>query len=312
MIRIAGIAAIVAVTLGSSVSAATSTKTLSQSTPLAILAPVQAAASQSQPFLAQLEQQDDLFAVQPTHEAAERLAALNSKHEERVHYQTESSSETLAYLHANRDLIAWYVRALLRSRVARLVRDIRQHLRDEKVRDENIPEAVAVAGGPKTVMSGSPSRGRSGTSAGRSFSRAFTAAVRFVEQVTNEGVTAEFEPVSARMKLNTQTTALSADLFSPFLNVGMSYRLLPPERPLPFSGLSPNGQEERLILTGVRSFPELGVVGSVQYQYRHHSLNCSLSKVIAGPVSGQVERSWDFGGTGVMVSRASVSMSVYF
>ena len=285
----------------------------SQRSPLAILAPESPPLPETPPFLAELDRQSDLFAPQPTHEAAERLEALNRQHEERVHYQTESPSQALDYMHANRDLALWYLRSLARTRVNRFIRESRQYLREQKQRSESVPARSgnsAQHGLPNAQDQHTPVEVRNGSSI--CCSRILAQAWQFIERLTNDGVSASLEPINGTVRLNTQTTALTADLHSPIFDVNVSYRVRSPEHPMPFSGLSPDAQGERLVISGARSFPQLGLSGSVRYQAKSKNLNYSVAKTILGPVSGQLEQSRTLGGPGILVSSASLSMSIYF
>lgn len=238
---------------------------------------------------------------------------MTQVHEERQHYQLEAPRQALDFVHANHELALWYFRALIRGRVSRWLGESRQFLRDQKVHDESVPvsRSRGLTRQSHDAENNVPALS-SEVEREAAYLRILTMALQLIEHLTNEGITTGPRALSGRLRLNTQTSALRADVLSPVLNFGFSYLVLSPAHPLPFSGLSPDEHGERLAVWGERSIPALGVSGAVLYQYGSRNLSCLLVKTIFGPLSGQLERAWNFSGAGLLASRASLSMSVYF
>lgn len=271
----------------------------------------------------------------PTEEASHRLKAMNQAYEEKLKYRIATQNDDRAYLAANHDLARWYVRALLRAELSSLFHQARGNWKDARRRSELRRAAEAedavrthsmtgLSGASRAVASiqdtnvDKESEGRAEDDSGAmSFGWLLVFLSRaswFVERLTNSGIEFghENDDLTAKVALDPQGAILKADVHVPLIDMGLRFRLRPPDKPLPFSGQE-RSDEERLTLHGARTIPFVRIAGAVNYEYLRKNLSCAFSREILGPLSGIVERAWNLSGSGVpMVSRASLALSINF
>ncbi|MBI3542184.1 MAG: hypothetical protein HY075_02775 [Deltaproteobacteria bacterium] len=263
-----------------------------------------------------------IFNLQPTREAGQRSDTLERGHDEKLHYQTGGLRDELDYVQSKRDLARWYFTALLRAELSGLFRKAKHNYQFERDRQRSQAPARREPAG-----TGAPSPGERPAavpaSSGASFAPAAEAEThddwvellermsRFVERLTNGGLETRLSSLQARLHLDTRSSVIDTRVSAPLVSIGASFRLLPDDRSVPFSG-SGGGGGERLVLTGDGVVPGLWMHGAVQYQHVRRSFGCVVSRQIVAGLSGEVARSWSLASATEPESRASLSLSVAF
>lgn len=314
------IASCAALLTAAGVQAATVRRPSSPDASLAMLAPVASNSMSSFSDVAGLEKAFELFSPAPTHEGNDRLEVIERVYHEKFSYQTGTQLDRINDLNERRDLARWYLRALWRAQLSALVRQAKATFRYDRVHREQVEHnqsafkdgrspASPAAGSrsPDSVAASEPGQIRV-----NSFEHFLAQATRFVEEFTNGGVLVNVDEFRARFALDPQSAVLNTSVTSPVISLGASYLTRSGDRPLPFSGAGSESGRERLVLSGARVIPGVGVQSWVRYDYFHQSLSCALRREFVGLVAAQVERSWELSGGGPMSSKASLSLSMLF
>lgn len=265
-----------------------------------------------------VDQQSPLFDTSATSEAQERLRVLNRSLEDKQRYQLDTRQDLERYQNENHQLALWYAKALIKSLLRGFVNDKRDQIRHERERDkiqERAQSESQMEKEPRVVNRGrAPALAHAPVTQDEpsALGTIVKDAIRFVDNLTDQGVSIALPVLSANFRLNARTTVLETRLHSAILDMSMNYQVPIAEGATAFGKPLVERASEQISLSGSRSFQEIGLSAGVSYQVRGQHLSCAVAKHVIGPLSAQVERQWGFTDGQQESSTASLNVSMTF
>lgn len=262
-----------------------------------------------------LKQQDSVFDEASTAEAQERLRAMNRSLEEKERYQLDTRQDVQRYQQENHQLALWYAKALLKGILREFVDERRDSIRHERERSRLQERAQAerdLQKQSRVPAARTPAQVAASEEEPSVAAEILKDVVRFVDTLTDQGVSFALPALSANIRLDTKTTVFETRLQSSIIDMSMNYQVPVAEGATAFGKPIVERVPEQISVSGTRSFQEVGLSAGVNYQVRGQHLSCALAKQVIGPLSAQVERQWDFTDGQQESSTASLNVSMTF
>jgi hypothetical protein len=260
-----------------------------------------------------------LFKSNPTAEARARWEAIEKIHEDKKFHALEGIGESLRDIEVRRDLARTYLKSLRQAHIKQtfgigrraVVKQWKEAFSDDKSQSTRTRHATKA----KKEKTRAPATNtvlveEQGHDDGQNWFERFT---KFVERLTNAGISEQGKTVSAELRLNPRDSVMNGNLeLGDYVHFAVRYRVLPPGKKIPFSGGSSNPTDEQVNLIGGSIFGETGLSSSVNYEVRHQSLNLNCTKQILGPLVASLDRNWAFKKGESEQTRAGLSLAFLF